>query len=319
MKKLTAFALSLLLATSAYASDNNWFKVSFQPSVGADSHVVVVSQEDWEYVTEVDPGLGINSAGDIVFETDTFPIISEEVTVGILALMPEGVVLASNTKTFPAEAFAVVEDHSFYIDSADFTGISGSFSVGFDDEALSGTVVYPNGAGDDKNGSQRQDSVKYTVDIPASGNWKLWIRMKAVSGGDDNAANSFWMTFDSFDTRLGNNPVFDEWFWDGDGYDDVRLKPVDLGLVSEGAHTLTIYKREADGLQQSPGIDLIYLTNVDGTPGDNYSSFPTTTSTVTLLPSTTIPNNVSCDLDFNGTTDYDDLRILVELLAVTCN
>lgn len=94
--------------------------------------------------------------------------------------------------------------------------------------------------------------VTFTVDIPASGNWYAWARFLFESDGQNN---SFWIVVDDGPAqRLGNGEhLFGEWHWEG--YMDQGH--IDLGNLSAGEHTITIYAREPS--EQSL-LDVLCLT-----------------------------------------------------------
>ena len=60
---------------------------------------------------------------------------------------------------------------------------------------------------------------------------------------------------------FGNNEdTFQQWHWDGDGVITTGAgRPLALGQLSAGAHTLVVEKREAGGAE-SPRLDMLFLT-----------------------------------------------------------
>ncbi|MBD3241236.1 MAG: hypothetical protein GF331_11670 [Chitinivibrionales bacterium] len=94
--------------------------------------------------------------------------------------------------------------------------------------------------------------VTFTVDIPSSGNWYAWGRFLFESDGQNN---SFWIVVDGGSAqRFGNGEhLFGSWHWEG--YMDQGH--INLGNLSAGEHTITIYAREPS--EQSL-LDVLCLT-----------------------------------------------------------
>ncbi len=106
-------------------------------------------------------------------------------------------------------------------------------------------------------------SLTFNVDIEIAGVWFAWGRFMFKGAGND--PNSFILQVDNGDQlKFGNNKDFyNVWHWDGDGnYESGDTKPLSLGVLSEGEHTITLTCREPLG---NPGtsniiIDMLHLT-----------------------------------------------------------
>jgi len=105
------------------------------------------------------------------------------------------------------------------------------------------------------------DAVSYVVDLPASGTWYLWGRFYYPGAPGSNDANSFFARVDGGGAlKLGNKKdQFRRWHWDGDGRrESGTRRPLALGELAAGEHTLTIAKREVIPL--APRLDVLVLT-----------------------------------------------------------
>ena len=82
--------------------------------------------------------------------------------------------------------------------------------------------------------------IKFSVNIPQSGNYYAWGRMFFESAG--SPCNSFYLQVDNGSKlTFGNNDnSYNKWHWEGNG-----LSKLSLGNLSAGTHTITIYGREA--------------------------------------------------------------------------
>ena len=89
--------------------------------------------------------------------------------------------------------------------------------------------------------------------MPASGNYRIWGRIKAADTND----NSFFVSIDGTNEALWDTPVSSTWRWDPvsdrDGDDPV------IYFLQAGEHSLMIERRE-DGAK----IDKILITNDPG-------------------------------------------------------
>ena len=103
--------------------------------------------------------------------------------------------------------------------------------------------------------------IKFSVNIPTSGNYYAWGRMFFESAG--SPCNSFFLQVDN-GTKLifGNSANYDNWHWEGN-----TSSPLSLGNLSAGSHTITIYGREA---RETVMLDQLLLTDdAKYIPGDN--------------------------------------------------
>ncbi|MBD3240127.1 MAG: hypothetical protein GF331_06035 [Chitinivibrionales bacterium] len=118
-------------------------------------------------------------------------------------------------------------------DGALHNGMSTATEAG----SLAPTAVY--GTDGSTAGPQESDSkVALTVTIPADGVWYAWGRFSFVDG----QANSFWLQVDSLPAqRFGNGEDrLGVWHWEG----YMNEGHLNLGSLSAGQHTLTVYCRE---------------------------------------------------------------------------
>lgn len=118
--------------------------------------------------------------------------------------------------------------------------------------ALSQNPIY--GVTGNTSSPQAGDSkATYTIDIPTSGTWYAWGRFMFESDGYNN---SFWIVVDGGSAqRFGNGEhALGSWHWEG--YMDQGH--IDLGTLSAGEHTITVYSREPS--EQSM-LDILCLTS----------------------------------------------------------
>jgi hypothetical protein len=167
------------------------------------------------------------------------------------------------------------------------------------------------------------DEVRYRISVPRAGTWYIWGRFYYPGAPGSNDANSFMARVDGGGpVKLGNNKdFFRRWHWDGDGnVESGASKPLSLGYLTSGTHTLVIEKREVQPL--SPRLDVLVLTSdaswrpTDAEAGTALSAGPaaplppptttttstttttkssTTTSTTTTTVSKTCSNGSSCN------------------------
>ena len=105
------------------------------------------------------------------------------------------------------------------------------------------------------------DETIYTVNLPEDATWYLWGRMY-YPGTASPDANSFFVRIDDrAAVKFGNNTdVYRQWHWDGDGNVDTGIgRPLVLGALAAGSHTIVVEKREAGG-SESPRLDILFLT-----------------------------------------------------------
>lgn len=134
--------------------------------------------------------------------------------------------------------------------------------VGVDEpEALSGDVLICTGA---PSFSDPQPwYAEYTVDIPESGAWTLWARVRYPTGTDD----SFGFVQPGEEVTLSGSQVLgncgmneEKWHWTGRGAGSAMPPPgmpITLQL-EEGPFTFRIYGREGPGtVERNPRLDLL--------------------------------------------------------------
>jgi hypothetical protein len=112
----------------------------------------------------------------------------------------------------------------------------------------------------------------YNINLPSSGKWYAWGRFSYP----DDQNNSFWIAIDGGTAqRFGNGQTtYNQYHWEG--YMDQG--GVDLGSLTAGNHTITIWSREphADNL-----LDVICLTSNPGyTPSDEDEAL----NDITVIP-----------------------------------
>lgn len=132
-------------------------------------------------------------------------------------------------------------------------------------------------------GRQEGGWVTYTVDLPQTGEWRLWGRLFYPGTGTqlfrqsgpvtENDPNSFFVSVDGGPEQvLGNlkreskdGPSwYRRWHWGGDGRTEVgRPEPLLLGTLQKGRHTIRIRPRDAvetPVLHLAPRLDVLCLT-----------------------------------------------------------
>ncbi|UCF92201.1 MAG: hypothetical protein JSW39_28710 [Desulfobacterales bacterium] len=118
------------------------------------------------------------------------------------------------------------------------------------DTSAGGYIVVPNGNGDVWDSSQVAGDAVYTFQVAAAGDYVIWGRVLAVSGGDD----SFFIAVDDGGYALWDAQQADTWVWDlvndRNGSDPV------IYHLDAGEHTLVVKQRE-DGTK----IDRILITS----------------------------------------------------------
>ncbi|MBD3392552.1 MAG: hypothetical protein GF418_10730 [Chitinivibrionales bacterium] len=174
--------------------------------------------------------------------------------------------------------------------------------------ALAPKAIYGTN-GSTSGASASLSKAEYDIDVPVDGTWYFWARLKYEGG----MANSFWVDIDGGDAmRFGNGESqFSQWHWEG----FMEEGHVDLGSLTAGPHTLTVYCREpADDCL----LDVICLTTeesyepsdgdvvLDGngtTPMEGYVRVDYPTGGETLQVGQTI--TVRWTTDTNVVTDVD--------------
>ncbi len=147
---------------------------------------------------------------------------------------------------------------------ADFTG---GADADPDRDSLGPRLVFPNTAVQAYEGGSG-DKIKYTVELPLTGDWYAWGRFY-YPGSGMNDANSFFFQLDGGREQVfGNNrDLFQAFHWDGDGI--LEYGPPTgllLGELSAGPHMIVISKREVHPVPSQPRLDAICLRRNDATP-----------------------------------------------------
>jgi hypothetical protein len=164
-------------------------------------------------------------------------------------------------------------------------------------DSLAGALVYASSATSTLTAGTG-DRVHYTITLPRDGEWYLWARVYYPGTPGTNDANSFFARVDAGVAKtLGNSKDhFKRWHFAGDGSTETgALRPLALGPLTAGSHTLTIEKREV--VPVAPRLDLLVLTrdatrvptdaDARATLGDDLSGStppPSGPSTTTTLP-----------------------------------
>lgn len=178
------------------------------------------------------------------------------------------------------------------------------------------------------------DEVRYTVTLPASGDWYLWARLYYPGAPDSNDANSFFVRVDEGSRlKLGNNKdFFRVWHWDGNGAVESGLpSPLALGRLAAGPHEVVIEKREVVPI--APRLDvLVFTRDPDWTPGDTEALTaldlplepgapaplpPESTTTTTSSTSTTTTSTTSSTT--TSTTSSTTSSTTTTTLPATCS
>jgi hypothetical protein len=125
------------------------------------------------------------------------------------------------------------------------------FDYGWDGEASSdGFMWVPNGRGSSWDPNQKTGYIAYNFEVPDSGGYVIWGRIKAINGEDD----SFYVAIDDSAYALWDTKQSQSWLWDQvKSRDSANLL---VYYLEAGEHTLTIKQRE-DGTK----IDKILVTN----------------------------------------------------------
>ncbi len=165
-------------------------------------------------------------------------------------------------------------------------------------DSLAGALVFSSSAASTLTAGGG-DKVQYTITLPRDGEWYLWARVYYPGTPGTNDANSFFARVDAGVAKtLGNGKDrFQRWHFAGDGSTETGApRPLALGALAAGAHTLTIEKREV--VPVAPRLDVLVLTRDESRVptdadaraalGDLSGSTPTTTTTLPS-PTTTLP------------------------------
>ncbi len=128
--------------------------------------------------------------------------------------------------------------------------LSNGMAVTEDSGSLAPTVVYGD-AGNTSAPRESDSKAVLTITIPREGVWYAWGRFSYPDG----LRNSFWLQVDDgVAQRFGNGEeVFGAWHWEG----YMSEGPLELGRLSAGEHTLTMYCREPD---TACVLDVVCLT-----------------------------------------------------------
>ena len=160
--------------------------------------------------------------------------------------------------------------------------------VAEDQSASSGSyIVVPNGSGSIWDSSQATGTVLYTFQISETGQYVIWGRVLAASGGDD----SFFIAIDDGGDALWDAQQANIWVWDQVN-DRNGPDPV-VYFLEAGEHTLRIEQRE-DGTK----LDRILISsNPNYVPeglGED-STAPTVNAQYTLTVNAANSGSVSLD------------------------
>ncbi len=107
-------------------------------------------------------------------------------------------------------------------------------------------------------------TAKITINFPKSGQWYAWGRMLFESSGSPR--NSIYIQIDNGPKEiLGDDAsrMFDKWHWEGD-----KSSRLNLGNISAGNHSITIYGREI-GTGTVLLDQLLFTADASLTPNDD--------------------------------------------------
>ena len=123
--------------------------------------------------------------------------------------------------------------------------------IATDNDASSGDYIFvPEGKGNVWEPRQDGGYIEYVFEVPASGEYVIWGRVKAVDTNND----SFFVSIDEAEYALWDTRISNAWVWD-----QVANRGGDNPVVyylEAGQHTL-IFKQREDGTK----LDRILVTN----------------------------------------------------------
>jgi hypothetical protein len=157
-----------------------------------------------------------------------------------------------------------------FIRAAEYRSLAGEMALGStvgvqEPEALSGDVLVCTG----RPNMQRPQPwyAEYAVDIPRSGRWALWARLRYPSGADESfgiVRPDEQVTLQGTQV-LGNCGVNEKrWHWTGRGGGVTSVPPAEpiVFTLQPGPFTFRIYAREGGGSAAvNPRLDLLCLTD----------------------------------------------------------
>jgi hypothetical protein len=111
-------------------------------------------------------------------------------------------------------------------------------------------ILAPNGAGNIFDSALSGGYANYTFTVPEAGNYVIWGRVLAATGGDD----SFYVSMDGGVYALWDTVISTVWAWDQVNNRDVA-DPVVYSLTA-GQHTLIVKQREG-----GTKLDRLLITN----------------------------------------------------------
>jgi hypothetical protein len=165
-------------------------------------------------------------------------------------------------------------------------------------------IWVPSGIGNSYDPGEESGYAEYSLQVPVSGEYFIWGRVKAASSGD----NSFFVSVDGVNYALWDTAVSQTWLWDqvsDRGGDD----PVTFYLEA-GEHSLIIKQRE-DGTK----IDKILITNepayVPETLGENPGNNQSPVANCTVDPNSGVAP-LELNFDASNSTDPDGMIVLYE-------
>ena len=157
--------------------------------------------------------------------------------------MLDQLVLTSDANLIPSDNMNVGTNNSSLVFSAENAQLSNYAALRTKSGSRGSKVAYC---------PTTNSQIKFSVNIPESGNYYAWGRMFFESAGSPR--NSFYLQVDNGSklTFGNNNNSYDKWHWEGSG-----LKNLSIGYLNSGSHTITIYGREA---YNTVMLDQIILT-----------------------------------------------------------
>ncbi len=186
-------------------------------------------------------GFGVSplELGNLSSGSHTITIYGREPAASV---MLDQIILTSDASYNPNNSSSEGSSNNNVLISAESGSLSGDVHLKTKSGSINSKVLYF---------LNTYSTAKYSITLDKSGTVYAWGRMFFES---TSTLNSFFIQVDNGPKLiLGNsNNNFDKWHWEGFG-----VSPLELGNLSSGSHTITIYGREPAA---SVMLDEIYFT-----------------------------------------------------------